>query len=84
MSEMYMQGRKAIGLSRHMDDHGSVAYVISDQHGSVIQSKFFDSEGKPVQKNDKAISFEFLRWICDCDWRPKTDRPSTNGTVTME
>ena len=52
MSEMYMQGRKAIGLSRHMDDRGSVAYVISDQHGSVIQSKFFDSEGKPVQKND--------------------------------
>ena len=43
LSELYMVGQSVIGLSRHIDGAGCVAYLITDTNSAPIQSKFYDS-----------------------------------------
>lgn len=62
-SEMVMLNTKPVGLSRHIDVNGHVAYVIFDTAGKSIESKFFDKDGKPAHSDDAEIDRKFLKWI---------------------
>ena len=42
LSELVMFGQKTIGLSRHFNSEGFVAYLISDKNGVLMESKYFD------------------------------------------
>ena len=67
LSELVMFGRKNIGLSRHFDITGCVAYVITDNDGRLAESKFFDENGKQVQAYAPCIKFNFLKRISKKD-----------------
>ena len=49
LSEQVMFGELIVGMSRHIDSTGCVAYVISDRDGKVIESKFYDKMGRIVK-----------------------------------
>ena len=63
LSEQVMFGEKVVGMSRHIDSTGCVAYVISDRSGKLIESKFYDKMGRIVKQNDQSITMQFLQWI---------------------
>ena len=67
LSEQVMYGETTVGMSRHIDSTGCVAYVISDRNGKLIESKFYDSAGRIVKQNDSSITMDFLKWICQAE-----------------
>ena len=48
LSEMIMHDNKVVGLARHIDTSGCVAYIITRQDSTVLESKFYDPEGEPI------------------------------------
>ena len=58
-----MEGEKLIGVSRHLDATGCVAYIVSDQDGKIIANKFFDKSGTLLEGTKSGINKDFVKWI---------------------